>query len=596
MHPRYVPPDQALVERRLAREDLTRMSQGELLDLAWRAGCAGRVLMHAGQQALYDKYRAWEQIAPMSVVGLDGKPRPGSYPKIFGLPVSKRWGKTSWILWVKDEDARKRPGSRMRIATAAQIDIKEIVDQVAEKTFATCPPDIKPVYQGSRGSLGEGYLYPQNGSFLSLIGLDQRPNAGRGRRSDGDVVSEAAFVRHLKYIVKNVYLHSYQGIPHARLILESSAPADRDTAWELEFLPDFVARDAYYTATIEDNPRLTREEIALEIAQAGGREHPDCLREFFNVIAPPPGVLVVPEFSETAHVGSIELPAGARAEGAAIGAIGLDYGNGAETPEYAHAYVSMDPGTRDMFAILWGFWDFANARLVIQQDWAERGALTKDVIELLQRTEQELWGCSPEDVTRLAEPSTEFRHGRVGWGQHEAERQARLTYWDGPSLDGRGGWCKPNPYLRVGDTDASGVRLYHDLSNDYGINVIGTDKTDSKEARLSSLRDAFANGRIVVHPRCTKLISHLRACRWNKNRTDFERTDLHGHFDLVDALVYLWRVVSQNGAGLNPNPPSAPNAPRGDLVPAWAHGKDQSESALEAAFGVMVGGEELRWE
>lgn len=577
--------------------DLSKLSKDELLDLAWRGGKAGRVLMHKGQQALYDQYRAWEQIDPFAPDA--PPPVEGSYPLIFGLPISKRWGKTSWILWVKDEDARARPNSRIRIATAAQNDIKEIVDQVYQVVFATCPEDLRPVYQGSRGPLGEGFYYPHNGSFVSLVGLDQRPNAGRGRRSDGDVVSEAAFVRHLQYIVTNVYLHSYQNIPHARLILESSAPADRDTAWELEFLPDFVARGAYYSATIDDNPRLTQRQIDVYCAAyRGGRNSPDCQREFFNVIAPPPGVLVLPEFNENEHV------APASGEGA------LSYtwrdGESREMPEFAHAYVAMDPGTRDMFAILWAFWDFENARLVIQQDYAERGALTRDVIEVMRSTEAELWG-EPDPPPPAGAPMP-----AEGWDQHAPARARdmtggpRLTFFDrfggghgsGPSPYTRrpgagGGLCRPNPYIRVGDTDAAGIRLYHDLSNDYGMEVMPTDKTDSKEARLSAVRDALANGKILLHPRCTKLISHMRAARWNKQRTDYERTPLHGHFDLVDALVYLWRVVAP---GLNPNPPMAPDPAhaRDGIAPKWAS-KDADLSAIESLFGVDVAGDVIKW-
>lgn len=580
----YKPPSFEQATRKLELSDLAKLSKDELLDMAWRAGKAGRPLMHSLQQEMYDKYRAWEKIDPFAP-GLP-PPKDGSYPLIFVLAMSKRVGKTTWLLFVKDEDVRLRPNSRCRIATAAQKDIEEIVDQVFHEVFETCPKDIRPEYQGSRGPLGEGFWYPHNGSFLSLVGLDQRPNAGRGRRSDGDAVSEAAFVRKLRYVVENVYLHSYQNVQHARLVIESSAPDQRDTAWELDFLPDAIERDAYFTATIDDNPLLTPRQIAVFCAAyRRGKNGPDCQREFYNVIAPAAETLVVPEFHEHDHVADLKLCAGPRA---------LHYpwrdGEVREQPEFAHCYVALDPGTRDMFAIVWGFWDFAHARLVIQQDWAERGALTKTVVEVLRTTELELWGCLPSEVGQA-------------WPQHAHERSIasdggpRVTYWDGGGHERPEGQfgvevgaCRPNPYARTGDTDAAGIRLYHDLVNDYGMEILPTDKTDSKEARLSAVRDAFANGRILIHPRCTKMISHLRAARWNKQRTDYERTELHGHFDLLDALVYLWRQVSP---GLNPNPPMAPNAPRGETVPKWA-GRDETSTGIEQLFGVDVGGD-VRW-
>lgn len=527
----------------LSTADLDRMSKDELLDLAWRSGRAGRMLMHTGQQALYDKYRTWEQLDPTVDV------KDGSYPLIFGLPIAKRWGKTSWILWVKDEDARVRPNSRIRIATAAQNDIKEIVDQVAQMCFESCPLDMQPVYQGSRGALGEGFYYPHNGSFISLVGLNMRPNAGRGRRSDGDVISEAAFVSKLQYVVENVYLHSYQNVDHARLILESSAPVERETAWETVFLPDFTARGAYFTATIDDNPRLTQPKRLLYIAQMGGKHTVKCQREFYNVICADPETVVIPEFREHEHVQDVE------------------------TPRFAHGYVAADPGQRDLFGLLWGHWDFARARLVVTKDWAERGALTKDVMKVMRAAEEELWGTTREDLD-----------DRKGWDQFSPEAADRVTYWDGRE-------CKPNPYARTCDDGGAGMFL-NDLSNEYGMEITPTNKADSKEARLSAVRDAFANGQIVVHPRCTKLISHLKACRWNKRRTDFERTTTHGHFDLVDALVYLWRIVTP---GINPNPPRRAQGHRGDVAPSWTLTKDAQESALEQMFGVGVGGEVVKW-
>jgi hypothetical protein len=542
-------PTQHEAAQRLRAPDLAKLSKDEILDLAWRAGCAGPLLMHAGQQDLYRKYRAWAATDPTKQKWPDG-----SHPLIFVLEISKRWGKTSWILWVKDEDVRKRPNSRCRIATAAKVDIAEIVDQVFEVCMETCPPDIKPEYQGSRGPLGEGFYYPWNGSFISLVGLDQRPNAGRGRRSDGDVISEAGFVEKLEYVVKNVYEHSYQNIPHARLILESSAPRKLETAWETLFLPDATMRGAKFTATIDDNPRLSQEQRDMYISQAGGRESADCQAEFYNRIVGVPGGQVIPEFDESKHMLKVAP----------------------ERPRFALGAVAADPGQRDLFALLWGYWDWDHARLVVEADWAARGALTKGVIEVMREHERALWGTEVED----------WKNRAGGWAQHSAEAKARMTWWDGTV-------CRPNPYVRTSDPAGAGMFL-NDLSNEYDMDINPTNKQDSKEARLSAVRDAFSNGQIVLSPACTKLASHLRAARWNKQRTDYERTALHGHFDLLDALVYLWRAA-ESFRHISPNPPRRPDAPAIEQVPVW-YGKTQDETVVEALFGVDLAQEVLRWD
>ena len=65
-------------------------------------------------------------------------------------------------------------------------------------------------------------------------------------------------------------------------------------------------------------------------------------------------------------------------------------------------------------------------------------------------------------------------------------------------------------------------------------------------AALNRLRLAVANRQVVINPRCTKLISHLRYAIWNRARSSYARSSDHGHFDGVDALKYLVRSVDWN--------------------------------------------------
>ena len=482
---------------RLSQEQIAKLSTDELHHTLWANGHFARLILDPLQLKVYDKIQAWRKHNPAL-----RNPKTGSYPKVFGLPMSKRLGKTTLILAIKAEDAFRRPHARMRYGTAYQKNIKEIVDQVAEYVFRDCPRDLRPEYKGSHHATGEGFYF-KNDAHLYLVGLDQNPNAQRGRRSDGDAISEAGFVTKLKYIVQSVFLDSYQGVPHADLLLESSAPEELATDWEVEFMPDFIERDAYYAATIEDNPRLTREEKDLEIAQKGGMESAACLRELFNVIAPDPQSLVVPEFQAHKHVQTVE------------------------TPRYAHAYTAADPGQRDLFALLFGYYHYERAQLVIQRDWAERGPTTARVVDAIRTIEAQLWGMPPAP-NGLIDPNLQ------------------LAYWDRSRQR-----MAQNPLRRDTDTD---LRLANDLANDAGIVFLQADKADSLEARLNSLRDGLLNDQVVVDPCCVQLISQLQACRWNKQRTDFQRTDLHGHFDLVATLAIMWRAYQR---GMNPNPPQS---------------------------------------
>ena len=60
------------------------------------------------------------------------------------------------------------------------------------------------------------------------------------------------------------------------------------------------------------------------------------------------------------------------------------------------------------------------------------------------------------------------------------------------------------------------------------------------EDQVGVLRNALANERIVINPRCSELILQLEQGLWKDTDKvkDFERTEQFGHLDLVAALVY----------------------------------------------------------
>ena len=60
------------------------------------------------------------------------------------------------------------------------------------------------------------------------------------------------------------------------------------------------------------------------------------------------------------------------------------------------------------------------------------------------------------------------------------------------------------------------------------------------EDQVGVLRNALANDRIVINPRCKQLILQLEQGLWKdtEKTKDFERTSEHGHLDLIAALVY----------------------------------------------------------
>jgi len=57
------------------------------------------------------------------------------------------------------------------------------------------------------------------------------------------------------------------------------------------------------------------------------------------------------------------------------------------------------------------------------------------------------------------------------------------------------------------------------------------------QAKINQMNILFSLGKIDIHPSCTFLIQSLKGGRFNKMKTDFERTRLLGHCDALSALA-----------------------------------------------------------
>lgn len=449
------------------------ISREEAEASAWKRGELSW-LLDPFQLQIYERYREWEK-QPTAQVMVEG----GRFDRIFVLDIARRVGKTTIIFIIQLENGIRNVRSQ-RYATAYQKDIAEIVDDVSLYIFETCPPAFRPEFKTGSKARPAGWYFPANGSVIKAVGLDQNPEGLRGLSSDGDAISEAAFTRRLTHNVKSVLYPQYQGRPHARLILESSAPKQPGTEYDTLFVEDAKKRGAYFFATIDDNPRLSEAERDEFIEAMGGRDHPDCRREYYCERVAADELRIVPEFKEELHVKTLAVP------------------------EYAHCYVGIDPGMRDQCAIIWAYWDFERQKLCIQRAWSESNANTEKIAGLIKETEAELW--------------------------------SELEYCQGDKM-------RSNPLRRVSDTD---LRLLGDLRTMHGIHVMPADKTDA-EAALSRMRTAMARGEIEIDD-CDgtlPLRDHLRAGLWNANKTSYDRSEVHGHYDLIDALKYLYRHLSK---------------------------------------------------
>jgi hypothetical protein len=102
---------------------------------------------------------------------------------------------------------------------------------------------------------------------------------------------------------------------------------------------------------------------------------------------------------------------------------------------------------------------------------------------------------------------------------------------------------------------------------------------NEKHLAVDDLNNGIRQRRVIIHPRCRRLLEQLRTTLWNQRRSAWERTE-RDHGDLVDCLVYLWRHVFWHH---DPRPPPP------QLGEVW-YGLPRDEGAEMAALARSMRG------
>ena len=453
--------------------------------------------------------------------GDGGYTKPSGKFRRWVLECCRRWGKSTVIAVIAIELCLCMPGARVYWAAETIKQVRKILRNVLRPILADCPADMRPEWNSV-----DGFYRFANGSELHISGCEDEAKADRLRGDGADlfVFDEAGSLDLLEYIYRSIAL--WMVADRGGRLLMASTPARKPghpftTYCELAESGEsgFAHRDVY-------DSHFSQEVIEEIAEECGGFTTTEWQREGLALRVRDETRVIVPEFNPERHV----VTPG-------------------KVPEYAHCYEGMDPGTRDKFGIVWAYWDFERAKLVVQRSYAESNVSTGPIADTLKTAERDLWQA--------------------------------LTFWDGRKF-------KPNPYLRVSDTDA---RLIGDLADEHGISVVPTAKDDA-EAQLYALRNAFRADKIEIWEDSGPLAAQLKAGAWNDKRTDWDRSEVHGHFDCIAALIYLWRNVVRT---LNPYPPQhVGKDPQAHHVSAFAAQKQKTQAAVAIERAFVGGGNKFR--
>jgi len=387
------------------------------------------------------------------------------------LLSSRRIGKTWVECTIALRQCMSKPNSRVLFLSTTTEQVEEICDQTFSLLLESCPAELKPEYQKK----SHKYIFP-NGSEIRVKGLDKSGgDAIRGVKAHLIIFDEACFMRGLNNIIDSVVMPMV--IATKGRILFGSTPPSTPGHDSIDIIRKCEQQNALMKKDVMVALGVLYDQKQIDefIRQAGGIDSSVCRREYFCEIVTEADLAVFPACTE----GAMKEIVVAR-----------------ERPSYAvDIYTSMDIGWRDFTVILFGYYDYPRATLVIEDEVViKKNEATTDLIAAsVKSKEKVLWGAQ-------------------------------------------------KPKKRVCDTDP---RMIGDLRKLSGIRFTAT-KKDKKHAQINNTNLMFINREIEINPRCKILIDHCKYGVWKENFNEYQRTKAMGHFDAIDALVYLVRNINRN--------------------------------------------------
>jgi len=376
------------------------------------------------------------------------------------INCARRFGKTFAICLYCTEQCIKRPGCIIRYAAPTEKQVRKVVRPNMRTILKDCPDDLRPVWNNQDSA----YYFP-NGSEWHFAGTEkENVEKLRGQGADIVVLDEAGSMGDMEYVANDVLLP--QTIDNeGRMIVISTPPITPGHPY-VKMANEAELTGDYLKQTVVDNTWMSDIMKAKYMKASGGAESTAWRREYMCEFVVDALRAVIPEFDLLTECTIVKTSV---------------------RPEFFEPLVSCDVGYADPTFVLYGYYDFMQAKLIIEDENYLPRARTDEIAKVVKATEARLWGMRPV-------------------------------------------------YMRKTDVDH---RLIADMSSQFGLLFTPTAK-DDKEAQVNQLRMWIRDYRVVINPRCKHLIFQLKTTIWDISRKEFDRTD-EGHGDGVDALIYMLR-------------------------------------------------------
>lgn len=399
--------------------------------------------------------------------------------KTLVMNASRRIGKTYCLVVLAFEHCIKFPKSIVKFIQPEVSMIRKNIRPIFDEIIFDCPLELSPEFKTQDNI----YVFP-NGSQIQLAGTDNGNYMKlRGGQSHLAIIDEAGFCTDLNHIINQILIPTTT-LTRGKIILSSTTPDKMDHEFNDYMVraetEGRLIRKTIYDA-IDDHKEMEKPRITLEIIEDiikgynEGTNAQEFKTEYLCQLPENVSSRVIPEFTKEVE---------------------KDVVCKWVRPAFYDAYVSMDIGFVDLTAVLFGYYDFTNGVLVVEDEFSINGPkmTSRKLAELIMQTEDRLYTNA-------------------------------IT----------GEFVKP--YMRVSDNN---MILLNDLQREYNLTFLPTEK-HNKDAYINQLRNLIGERRIIINPKCTQLISHLQLATWEKSRKDYKRSADSGHYDFIDSLVYMVR-------------------------------------------------------
>lgn len=419
--------------------------------------------LHAGQKEIYDLYYKSKEKLNVWLLG-------------------RRSGKSFCLVTIAIEECLRDKNVIVKMVCKTKGQLEQNLLPLFRDILIDCPEHLKPRYSVKT----QTFYFPTTKSEIQLAsGENGHADKIRGGSCKVAFVDEAGSVDDLHNLVNSILLPCTL-TTRGKIILASTPASTEDHPFN-KMVENAELNGTLVRYPTTCNPLISKEELDRMIEGMGGIDSFAVKRELFCQILRNDEATVIPEFTA---------------------AIQSEIVREWDLPPHYDIYMSQDLGFKDYTLLLFGYYDFKNGKLIIQDEMNYDFKIADNTILKF--------------VTEIKEKEYQLYYNPIS-------QEVRP------------------PFSRVSDINPMVVKEILSASKSIGYPLVFANaKKDDKEAAVNKLRMMIMAKKIIIHPKCKILIHHLKYTKWQKHKKEFERSETAGHGDGVDALLYMMRSINFN--------------------------------------------------